>query len=572
MAYEIRDLGVISNRRTGAVIDRSGDICWYCPEQFDNPSLFASLLDDEKGGCWSLELPDHYQVKRRYPGNSSILESSYESDNDSFNLTDWMPLHDDFSGLCRLFSKSSGGITNKIIPAPGYGGDEVHIHRISDFEVVVNDEHFFLFSHPCRVDHRQILFQIPSGDRGWSVLSDKPVPGITIEKLEESLDKTRIEWDKIGMHISYEGPYKEEVFNSIRAIRMLTHEHSGGIIAALTSSLPEVPGKDRNYDYRYVWLRDASMIVSALTRAGSEGRDERKFLDFICSARNNIQDYSTTPFVTVKKQAAPAERYLELKGYKNSQPVRVGNNANQQLQLDAGSNILLAAKLIYNHYGIRDHWETIAGIADFLAENWLKEDHGIWEEHIARHFTSSKVILTVALEYISEHSRSERQKKRWRETAGQIRDFIAANCLTSSGSYAVFAGSDEVDITAVLFPEWAYCKADTPEMISTVRELEARFCEKDLVYRNLLLFDEKKEGAFLAASFWMAQYWIMRNNYEKSKAYIDAALKYKNDLGLFAEEADPHSDQMRGNFPQSFVHASFIGAAIDFNNAFNDKK
>ncbi len=569
MAYEIRDLGVISDRRTGAVIDRDGDICWYCPVEFDQPSLFASLLDDEKGGCWSLELPDEYKVKRHYPGTSSILESHCESDKDAFSRTDWMPLHDEFSGICRLFSQSSCGITNKIIPAPGYGGDEVHINKISDFSVDVNDKHFFSFSHPCRVDHRQILFQIPSGEKGWAVLSDKPVPEINIEKLKESLKKTRTEWDKIG--ISYEGHYKEEVFNSVRAIRQLTHEHSGGIIAALTTSLPEVPGKERNYDYRYVWLRDASMIVSALTRAGSAGRDERKFLDFICSARNNIHDYSTTPFVTVKKQAAPAERYLDLKGYMDSRPVRVGNNANQQLQLDAGSNILLAAKLIYNQFGIRDHWDTIAGITDFLAENWQKEDHGIWEEHIARHFTSSKVIMTVALEFISEHSRNERQKKRWRETAGQIRDFIAENCLTTSGAYAVFAGSDEVDITATLFPEWAFCEADTPEMISTVQELEARFCENDLVYRNLLLFDEKKEGAFLAASFWMAQYWIMRNNYEKSKAYIDAALKYKNDLGLFAEEADPHSDQMLGNFPQSFVHASFIGAAIDFNNAFEQK-
>ena len=148
----------------------------------------------------------------------------------------------------------------------------------------------------------------------------------------------------IESHIYYTGPYREDVYDSVRAIRQLTHEKSGGIIAALTTSLPEVPGGDRNYDYRYVWLRDASMIVSALIRAGSKGEDEKRFLDFICSLRENIRDYSTTPFVTIHKKPVPPEQYLDFSGYMNSQPVRIGNNANEQLQFDAGSNILLAAK------------------------------------------------------------------------------------------------------------------------------------------------------------------------------------------------------------------------------------
>ncbi len=348
--------------------------------------------------------------------------------------------------------------------------------------------------------------------------------------------------------------------------------HRGGIIAALTTSLPEVPGGERNYDYRYVWLRDASMIVSALTRAGSKGDDEKHFLDFICSSRLNIKDYSRTPFVTIHGKPASPEQYLDFSGYLNSKPVRIGNNANEQLQLDAGSNILLAAKLIYENYNVRTHWDTVQEIASFLADNWDKDDYGIWEEHIARQFTSSKVIMAVALEYISAHSTSEDQKHFWLNTASKIRDFIQEECLTSYGAYAVFAGSEEVDITSALFPEWGFCEADTPEMIKTITELETGFCENNLVYRNLLLFDEKKEGAFLGGNFWMAQYWIMRDNYAKSKSYIDAALKYKNDLGLFSEEADPGSETLLGNFPQSFVHAAFIGAAIDFNVAFGERK
>ena len=570
MKYKIRDLAVISDRNTGAVIHKMGDICWYCPGSYDAPSVFAALLDQEKGGGWYLELQNEYRLSRKYHGNSSILESSFQSDDDFFTLTDWMPLHDDFSGICRLFSPSSLRRTNKIVAAPEYGDEEVFIEKINECSVAVNKKYYFLFSHPYRISGQQLMFDIPPGEEGRALVADRIPRGDIGEILKSSLLKTKQEWEKIASATTYGGAYKSELTDSLRAIRMLTHEKSGGIIAALTTSLPEVPGGERNYDYRFVWLRDASMIVSALTRAGIKEGDEKHFLDFICSTRKNIEDYSRTPFVSVDKRAATSEWYPGLTGYMNSRPVRVGNNANRQLQLDAGSNILLAAKLIYGSSGDRIHWDTIAEIADFLAVNWQKDDHGIWEEDIARQFTSSKVIMAVALEFISEYSESEKQKKHWQETAADIRDFIDKECLTISGSYAVFAGSSEVDITAALFPEWAFCDAGTPEMRQTIEELEAHFCEDDLVYRNLLLFDEKKEGAFLAANFWMAQYWIMRNDELKSKRYIDAALRYSNDLGLFSEEASPGTDIMLGNFPQSFVHASFIGAAIDFNNAFGN--
>lgn len=572
MTYKIRDLGVISDRRSGAIVAKNGDICWYCPGQFDSPSLFASLLDSEKGGVWSISLPENYEVNRHYIENSSILETRFTAENDAFTITDWMPLDDDFSGICRMFSASSKPIKNSLIPAPGYGQEEIKISKINDTIISINDSFFLMTSQPAKVEEEKITFEIPANEKGWAVLTDKQMKLEDDRQLKGSLQKTRENWNKLNSGFSYEGPYKKEMLDSLRAIRQVTHEESGGIIAALTTSLPEVPGGERNYDYRYVWLRDASMIVSALTRAKINSEDEKRFLDFICSARGNLKDYSTTPFVTVTKKAAPAESYLDFSGYLNSRPVRVGNNANEQLQLDAGSNILLAAKLIYGNTNTRDHWTVVEEIADFLAENWQQDDYGIWEEDIARQFTSSKVIMAVALEFISEYSDDESQKKRWLEAAKAIRHFVKNNCITKSGSYAVFAGSEEVDITATLFPEWDYCAADTPEMVQTVKELEKDFSKNDLVYRNLLLFDEKKEGTFLAANFWMAQYWIMRKNIEKSKRYIDAALKYQNDLGLFAEEADPGSDTMLGNIPQSFVHASCIGAIIDFNNAFGNKQ
>ncbi len=572
MKYSIRDLGVISDRRSAALVDKYGDICWYCPGRFDHPSLFASLLDEQKGGAWSLNLRESYTVSRRYIGNSSVLETSFRSESDVFTVTDWMPLHDDFQGICRIFSPNPAYRTNRVNPAPDYGEEEVNLIQINDSTISINQKFFLMSSHPTGVEGREIILGFPPGEEGWAVLADRQLELSGNQIMKDSLEKTAKDWDKLISGFFYEGPYEKDLFDSLRAIRQVTHEPSGGIIAALTTSLPELPGGERNYDYRYVWLRDASMIVSALTRAQITGEDEKSFLDFICSARGNISGYSTTPFVTVAKEAAPRERYIDFSGYLDSRPVRVGNNANEQLQLDAGSNILLAAKLVYGSTNSRDHWEVVAEISNHLAENWHREDYGIWEEDIARQFTSSKVIMAVALEFISEHSDDTSEKKRWLKAAEEVRSFIEEECITRSGSYAVFAGSQEVDITSALFPEWNFCPPDTPVMIQTIEELEDKFCVNDLVYRNLLLFDEKKEGAFLAANFWMAQYWIMRHDFRKSKRYMDAALRYRNDLGLFSEEADPYSERMLGNFPQSFVHASCIGAIIDFNRAFGKDK
>ncbi|HKK10496.1 MAG TPA: glycoside hydrolase family 15 protein, partial [Bacteroidales bacterium] len=436
MNYKIRNLGVISDRRSAAIIDKRGDICWYCPEQFDNPSLFASLLDAEKGGVWSLNLHDKYKVERGYIGNSSILETRFRTKGDTFTVTDWMPLNDDFLGICRVFSSSSVSRKNILAPAPGYGRETLEIRNINDTTISINNKYFLMISHPAHVENGRISFEIPANESGWAILTDREMNIKDDRQLKKSLQKTQNGWEELSSDFSYEGSYKKDMFDSLRAIRQVTHQESGGIIAALTTSLPEVPGGERNYDYRYVWLRDASMIVSALTRAQTNGKDQKRFLDFICSARGNVKDYSTTPFVTVNKQAAPAEEYLNFSGHLSSKPVRVGNNANEQLQWDAGSNILLAAKLIYGNTNTRIHWKVVAEIADSLAENWHHDDYGIWEEDIARQFTSSKVITAVALRFISDYSKDGTQKKRWLETAKAIRHFVENNCITSSGSYA----------------------------------------------------------------------------------------------------------------------------------------
>ena len=236
---------------------------------------------------------------------------------------------------------------------------------------------------------------IPKGESGWCVLVDdkRAVQHVYLENLLLAQQTTAARWHSLMSNITYEGVYKEQFYQSYKAVQLLTHEHSGGILAAATTSLPERAGGERNYDYRYVWLRDTAMDVRALVRAESKGKEAERFLHFLCNARNTNKKNLFVPIYDLDNKTAPEEKIIPGTGYNDSKPIRIGNGAYDQLQLDAQGNVLLAAKEIYKETGTKSHWETIVRTADFLVENWMEKDHGVWEEEIKEHFTSSKVLV-----------------------------------------------------------------------------------------------------------------------------------------------------------------------------------
>lgn len=565
---DIRDLGLIGDQKTVAVLDRSGAIVWYCPRRFDRPSLFAGLLDPEKGGIWHLRLTDAVADTRRYVGDSAILETSLTVEGQPFTITDWMPAGDGLpSGICRRFSEAPDRVTVILSPAPGYGTNPPRLETMGS-SVCVNREHWLYASHPLTIQDETVSFELPKDEKGWAVLTDNPIERPSTSKLDSWYDATLRYWGEIASRIHYEGPYVKAVADSLRALRLLTYAPNGGVIAAATTSLPEVLGGRRNYDYRYVWLRDTAMIVSAMTRAGSDGVDETRFLDFICSSQQTDPDRPLLPpFMSLDHGPAPDTQPLDFAGYRDSNPPLVGNTAGQQLQLDGFGNVLLAAKLIYGRYHTRDHWETVEKVADFLVEHWHEPDHGIWEEGKKAQYTLGKVVSSCGLRYIAEFSEDRTQAERWCATAREIESYIAENCLNSEGGYVVIAGEESVDVSAVLFPTWGFIAADAREMEATLRVLERDYCKANLYWRHLEAFDSEKEGAFLAGTLWVAQYWVMRKDLARARKILDAALAYSNDLGLFAEEADVDRGQMLGNIPQAFVHAALIGAVIDYKQA-----
>lgn len=564
----IQDLALIGDRRTCAYISKSGSIVWYCPGRFDHASLFARLLDAENGGGWELHAQNLSFRERKYLEESAILRTTLAGEAGELILEDWMPIGAAFTGICRTLSAAPEPVTVQLAPKPHYGGTEVELQQQGGI-VSINARFFFYASHPVQLKENMICCTVPAGETAWFVLSDTAA-AVTLQTVLKAREQTEQEWREVSRHISYQGPYAAEVKKSLRMLRLMTHAESGGIIAAGTTSLPEVLGGHRNYDYRYVWLRDASMIVSALTRAGSDGVEERKFLKFICNALHKVEE-PVVPFFGLDFKPTPDEQALCFAGYAASQPVRVGNNANNQLQLDANSNVLLAAKLIYSRFDTREHWEAVEMLADYLANHWHEPDHGLWEETQRQQYTSSKVVAAVSLEYISQFSEQEAQRAKWRKAAAAIREFVQQHCLTQEGAYAVYPGAEAVDVSAILFPIWAYTAADAPEVLKTIEVLERDYCQNHLFRRHLVEFDSRKEGIFLAGTLWVAQYWVMRRNWHKFKTTLHAALRYMNDVGLMPEEGDPETGEFLGNIPQTFVHASLIGAVIDYKKAIGEK-
>jgi GH15 family glucan-1,4-alpha-glucosidase len=566
---------LIGDRRTAALVDKGGTVAWYCPGRFDRPALFARLLDEDQGGDWTIEQPGALFSGRRYVEGTSVLETSFTVAGKDWTVRDWMNIGEAAPrGLCRRFSDAPAGARVMIRAAPDYARRSAAPRKEGAAVALDGGAHYIYASHLLVIEGSSVYFDIGAGEDAWALLADHEVEPPEAQAIEDWQRETVELWKEITSHIDYEGPYQQVVTDSLRTLRLLTYGDSGGIIAAPTTSLPEVIGGERNWDYRYVWLRDAGMIVSALTRAGSDGTEERRFLDFICSTRSNnpTTGLPIAPFSAVDMGPADAEVQLDhLAGYRDSRPVQVGNGAREQLQHDSYGNVLLAAKLIYSRFDTREHWVTAEVIADYLAGNWHEPDYGVWEEREKRQYPSSKVVAAVALEFIADNSEEPEQAENWRDAAAAIRAYVSRECINSEGAYAAVAGGEAVDITAVLFPVWAYEAADTPAMLATIEAIERDLSDGGLYRRHLELYDETKEGVFLAASIWMAQYQVMRGNLEKTRSILDAVLEFSNDLGHMPEMGDTSDGSMLGNFPQTFVHAAFIGAVIDLKAALEDQ-
>ncbi|WP_316755517.1 glycoside hydrolase family 15 protein [Pedobacter aquatilis] len=563
----IRDLAIISDRRSCALLDKAGTINWYCPERFDTQAIFSSLLDNEKGGHWSVSAKDKVFLTRQFDGRSSVLYSCFSIGGKGLTITDFMPFEEDFRGICRLFTNAPSVIENKISIRPDYGLIVEDYTIVSPVSIRLDKSGLYLHtSHPLKIDKDIIHFDITAGESGWAYLGK--ANRISEGNLRKLLQSTLQKWDKLEMLVDYHGPYENQVRYSLRSLQQMVYEPTGGIIAAATTSLPEVIGGERNYDYRYVWMRDAALITSSLTQIITNGELEEKFIAFVSGAmEKNCEDHISCFYAVDQTKVSPEIREIPLNGYLQSQPVQIGNSAADQFQLDAEGNILIACSIIYQKSGKVIYWDTVEKIADYICKNWERKDNGIWEEEQLQHYTSSKAFAARGLELIAPYQKDRDIADRWLKNAAMIREFISKNCLTDSGAFAVYAGSEHVDLSAALFVPFGVYDVKNNNMLATIQELEKNYCDEHLYRRHLLEFDSSKEGAFLAGSCWMAHYYAIAGDLQQCKKILDKVLIYSNDLGYFSEEADLNTGGLLGNFPQTFVHSSFICAVNGYKHA-----
>jgi GH15 family glucan-1,4-alpha-glucosidase len=565
-ALLIKDLAVLSDRKTCALVTNQGNIVWYCPERFDDKAILSYLIDDELGGFWNVETPNKVFLGRQFQERSSVLNTYFSINGRGLTIRDYMPLGLNWNGICRKFSKSPAPLLNKISIRPNYGLEDIQL--IVESPCSVYFEHLGLWlntSHPISLMDNVLSFTVPTGEEGWAAISDKRE--LQLEEVDEAYKTTLENWKEVASLVDYHGPFENEVRDSLRALQQMVYSPTGGIIAAATIALPEVIGGNRNYDYRYVWMRDAALITSSLTQVITTGELEEKFIGFIAGAMKKNNEDHVSCFYGIEQQEINHLEELPLKGYQNSKPVQIGNGAADQFQLDSEGSILIACSLIYQKLDHKPDWETVNKIADYICRNWERKDNGIWEEEQQQHYTTSKAFAARGLELIAPYQEDQEIAARWLYNAGLIREFIKENCMTADGAYAVYAGSEGVDISTALLVPFGFDEPDSRSMLATVATLEKNYSENNLYRRHLVEYDSAEEGAFLAGSCWMAHYYAISGNLEKSKAVLESILLTSNDLGYFSEEADMETGEMLGNFPQTFVHSSFICAVNGYKQA-----
>jgi hypothetical protein len=559
----LADLAPIGDRRTAALVDRDATIWWYPTHRFDGSALVLGLLDPAKGG-WRIELPGAHAGPRRYVGDSGVLETRLDSDCGSLTVTDWMNLGREARPgvLCRSFSSAPADTRITFEGWRDWGRARAVPQLVGGTAVFDDGMHLFA-SHPlCRNGDGIVSWTLPRGEEGCTVLTDGACGRPGREEIERWREATCVRWAELAANTTYDGPYRQHVADSLRQLRLLVFEPTGAVAAAATAGLPEVLGGKRNYDYRYSWLRDTSMVVRAMVRAAPAGGEGEALLDFIARAHDRARQKPLDTVVAVDGWPLPAESSAPLAGYADSNPVRIANRARNQLQMGGLGDFLLAAGSVFRAQGERDHWSLVRDVAEFLLKHWRRSDSGIWESSEPRQYTASKAFAACGLEAILPFADPD-ERRRYGETAQRIRLHVLHHHLTPEGAFATFAGTQGVDVSSALFPVWSFCPPDCPQMIATMKALERNYQRDGLLRRDDRTPQNELEGAFLPATFWVAQYWSVRNDLRRARAYIEAGLRHANDVGVLPEEIGWQDKRALGNLPLGMAHASLVNAIVD---------
>jgi GH15 family glucan-1,4-alpha-glucosidase len=591
----ISEYAVVGDGRTAALIARDGSIDWLCLPNVDSPTIFARILDAERGGSFRLEPTIPFAAERRYQPNSNVLETTFTTAEGRVRVTDAMTLTDitrisPMRELVRKVDALSGTVPLRwsLEPRFGYGRSDTRIERRAGR----------WFAHAgadavvlglCDVGEGALKNGVIAGEislaAGSSALlslaaaSKEPavIPGR--EDSERRLRRTMDFWPKWVGRMSYEGAWCDEVARSALVLKLLTFSPSGAIVAAPTASLPEWLGGERNWDYRFTWLRDASWTLDAMIRLGF--REEAHAFFWWLMHASRLTQPCLQILYRIDGSVETQERELpELAGYRGSAPVRVGNAAADQVQLDLYGAVLEAIWLYAKDAGRLDGdtGKEVARIADYVVEHWRDRDNGIWEVRSEQtHFTQSKALCWVALDRarsLAEQGMIPDRSARWRAAAEELREFVDSQGWDEERrSYVRAPDLRELDASLLTLALLGFHDAGGERIRGTIAAVERELGEGPYVYRyrgeDGLPGDE---GAFLTCSFWLVDALARCGRLEDANALMEQLLGLANDVGLYSEEIDPRSGEFLGNFPQALTHLALVNAAVSIADAESEER
>ncbi|MGH9069342.1 MAG: glycoside hydrolase family 15 protein, partial [Acidimicrobiales bacterium] len=582
MAMRIEDYAIIADTHTAALVGRDGCIDWACLPRFDSPACFARLLGDDRHGYWRIAPAGEVTgCRRRYRDGTMVLETELDTAEGTIRLVDCMPVRERYPEVVRLVQGVKGRVPVRMELVVRFGNGSVTPWVRRDdgmLSMVAGPDALCLWSS---VETRGEDFTTVAE---LTVAEDQAVPFVLAWHPSHlpsprpvdarfAVEDTERWWREWSEACTYEGEWGEAVTRSVLTLKALTYAPTGGIVAAATTSLPETLGGSRNWDYRYCWLRDATFTLQALMVAGYHG-EAAAWRDWLLRAVAGDPRQLQIMYGPAGERRLDERELDWLPGYEGSRPVRIGNAAAGQYQLDVYGEVMDAlhqARVV----GIdpsASGWGLQQALIEFLEDGWKEPDDGIWEVRgPRRHFTHSKVMAWVALDRAVksvEELGLEGPVDRWKAVRQDIHDEICTKGWNADqGSFTQYYGSDLLDASLLMIPLVGFLPADDPRVVGTVDAIRDRLTEDGFVlrYRAAAAHDVDglagREGAFLACSFWLADALAVTGRREQARALFERLLALRNDVGLLAEEWDPVAGRQVGNFPQAFSHVALVNTA-----------
>jgi GH15 family glucan-1,4-alpha-glucosidase len=588
MASRIEDYALIGDLQTAALVGRDGSIDWLCFPHFDSPACFAALLGTEDNGHWRIApAAGGTSTRRTYRGDTMVLETIWETPEGTVRVVDCMPPRDQAPDLVRVVEGISGRVPMSSVLRLrfDYGRVVPWVRRIDGQFVAVAGPDSVWLSTPVELEGRGLAthsdFVVTAGQRVPFVLTWHPSwqPPVKPVGAYSAVDDTEAWWAEWMTRTTYDGEWQGEVRRSLLVLKALTFAPTGGIVAAATTSLPEQIGGPRNWDYRYCWLRDAALTLQALLGAGFQA-EAGQWRDWLLRAVAGDPAELQIMYGLDGTRRLPEYELDWLSGYEGSKPVRVGNAASEQLQLDVWGETLdgLAFAREAGLSASDEAWRLQVNLLEFLEGNWQQPDNGLWEMRGERRdFVHSKVMAWVAFDRMVlgvEHFGGDGPVDRWRQIRKQIKDEVLDKGFDADrNTFTQAYGAGELDAALLLIPQVRFLPWNDPRVAGTVDAIERELCADGYVLRykpgggasdDGLPGDE---GAFLACSFWLADALHGIGRRDDAKVMFERLIDLASDVGLLAEEYDPRSRRQVGNTPQAFSHLALINAARHLSGA-----